>query len=201
MTDWKKVGAIAGILGGLLFVIFTFIDMLIYPGGYSFIDNYFSQLGLTVINGQPAFFNYILFILACSSAAVCSIPFWYAIKMVFSDSRMVKTIGWIGSILGFAAAPCLSLLAIFAGDVYPAEHGWATILFFILYSLAIIIYSVGMLINPEYNSLLSLVGFAVATICLLHIFFIGGALMQKIAVYSMVLWSGFQGNYLIKNTT
>lgn len=201
MVDWKRVGAICGILGGILFVIFTFIDMLIYPGGYSFIDNYFSQLGLTVINGQPAFPNYVLFVAACTSAAVCSIPFWIAIKMEFSDNQKVNIIGWIGTILGFIAAPFLSSLALFAGDIFPAQHGWSTILFFIFYSLAIVVYSIGMLFNSEYNSLLSVVGFAVAAICLIHIFLLGTALMQKTAVYALVLWSGFQGYYLLKYTT
>ena len=174
--------------------------MLIYPGGYSFLENYFSQLGLMEINGQPAFPNYVLFVLACSSAAVCSIPFWIAIKTEFSDNRMVSIIGWIGTSLGFIAAPFLSALALFAGDVFPAQHGWSTILFFIFYSLAIVVYSIGMLFNPDYNSLLSLVGFIVAAICLFHIFVLGTVLMQKIAVYSLVLWSGFQGYYLVKYT-
>ncbi|MFW9976897.1 MAG: hypothetical protein ACFFEJ_02250, partial [Candidatus Thorarchaeota archaeon] len=68
----------------------------------------------------------------------------------------------------------------------------------ILYASAIIIYSIGMLVNREYNSLFSLVGFAVAAICFLHIFLIHTALMQKVAVYSLVLWSGFQGYYLMQ---
>lgn len=201
MVDWKRTGAVCGILGGILFVIFTFIDMLIYPGGYSFLENYFSELGLTVINGTPAFSNYVLFVMACTSPAVCSIPFWWAIKMEFSDTRLVTNIGWIGTILGFIAAPFLSALALFAGDVFPFQHGMATLLFFVFYSLAIVVYSVGMLYNSEYNSILSIVGFAVAAICLLHIFAFHTALMQKIAVYSLVLWSGFQGYYLFKYTT
>ncbi|MFW9919774.1 MAG: hypothetical protein ACFFED_09260 [Candidatus Thorarchaeota archaeon] len=198
MVDWKRIGAISGILGGILFVIFTFIDMLIYPGGYSFLDNYFSELGLTVINGTPALLNYVLFSLACTSAAICSLPFWLAIRREFNESQILKYLGWIGTIMGLLAAPFLSALALFAGDVFPLQHGLSTMIFFILYASAIIIYSIGMLVNREYNSLFSLVGFAVAAICFLHIFLIHTALMQKVAVYSLVLWSGFQGYYLMQ---
>jgi len=34
---WKRIGALCGILSGLFFVIITFVDMLIYPGGYNFL--------------------------------------------------------------------------------------------------------------------------------------------------------------------
>lgn len=198
MIDWKRIGAICGILGGLLFVILTFADMLIYPGGYSFVDNYFSELGATVINGQPALLNYILFILACSSAAICSIPFWLAIRTEFTETSTLKFLGYIGTILGVLAAPFLSALALFAGDIFPLQHGLSTLIFFILYASAIIIYSIGMLVNKDYSSVLSIVGFVAAAMCFLLIFFIPTALMQKIAVYSLVLWSAFQGYYLLR---
>jgi hypothetical protein len=61
-----------------------------------------------------------------------------------------------------------------------------------------VIYSIAMLLNKNYNKLYSLVGFIVAAICLVHIFFIGTALMQKLAVYALVLWSAFQGYALLK---
>lgn len=198
LVNWKRTGAISGIVGGILFVIISFLDMLIYPGGYSFVDNSFSELGLTVINGVPTFVNYILFSLACTSAAVCSIPFWLAIRTEFSEPTMVRYIGLIGTIIGIAAAPFLSALSLLAADVFLYPHGFSTILFFLLYASAIIIYSIGMLVNKEYNSFLAIVGFIVAAICFLYIMVIGGALMQKIAVYSLIVWSGFQGYYMLK---
>ena len=102
--SWKKIGAYCGILGGILFVIITFVIMLIYPGGYSFLENSFSSLGLTETNGQPTMLNYILFSTACTSAAVCSVPFWLAIRTVFEESGRLKMLGWLGLILGFIAA-------------------------------------------------------------------------------------------------
>ncbi|MHA1638341.1 MAG: hypothetical protein ACTSUO_01070 [Candidatus Thorarchaeota archaeon] len=198
MMDWKRIGAISGILGGILFVIITIIDMLIYPGGYSFVDNSFSQLGLTVINGVPTFLNYVLFALACTATAVCTIPFWLAIRTEFSEPSKVKHIGLIGTIAGITAAPFLSALGIFAADIFPYPHGFSTILFFILYASAIIIYSIGILVNKEYNSLLAIVGFFAAAMAFLYILVIGGALMQKITVYSFIAWSGFQGYYMLK---
>jgi hypothetical membrane protein len=196
--SWKWYGALCGILGGVLFVIFSFAGMLVYPGGYSFLTNYFSEIGLTQVGGQSNPAGYALFVAACTSAAVCIILFSLSIRTVFTKPTSVKYLALIGTILAIAAAPFLSALAILAGDIFPYQHGFSTILFFLLYASAIVIYSIAMLLNKNYNYLYSLVGFIVAAICLVHIFFIGTALMQKLAVYALVLWSAFQGYALLK---
>jgi hypothetical membrane protein len=196
--SWKWYGALCGILGGVLFVIFSFAGMLVYPGGYSFLTNYFSEIGLTQVGGQPNPAGYALFVAACTSAAVCIIPFSLSIRTVFTKPTSAKYLALIGTVLGIAAAPFLSALAILAGDIFPYQHGFSTILFFLLYATAIVIYSIAMLLNKNYNYLYSLIGFIVAAICLVYIFFIGTALMQKLAVYALVLWSAFQGYALLK---
>lgn len=198
MYSWKRIGALCGILGGIQFVIITFLIMLIYPGGYSFLSNYFSELGLTVTNGQPSMADYYLFSIACTSAALCIVLFMVSVRTVFVETRLLKYLSWMGTILGIVAAPFLSSLALFAGDVFPYQHGWSTILFFILFSMSIVVYSVAMLLNKSYNRIYSLVGFIVAAICLVYIFWIGSAGMQKIAVYALVLWSAFQGYRLLQ---
>ena len=109
----------------------------------------------------------------------------------------MKVIGWLGTILGIAAGPCLAGVGIFAGDLYGLQHGWSTLLFFVLFSLAIGTYSVGILLNNEYQNVYALVGIIVAIICLTHIFLIHGAAMQKVAVYSLILYSVFQGHKLL----
>lgn len=196
--SWKWFGAICGILGGILFVIFSFAGMLVYPGGYSFLTNYFSEIGLTQVGGQPNGAGYALFVAACTSAAVCSIPFWLSIRTVFTKPTSVRYMGLVGAILGIVAAPFLSGLSILAGDIFPYQHGLSTMLFFLLYASAIVLYSIAILLNKQYFRNYSLAGFVVAAICFVHIFFIGTALMQKLAVYGLVLWSAFQGYALLK---
>jgi len=197
---WKKIGAYAGILGGVLFVIITFINMAIYPGGYNFLLNYFSDLGRTVTNGVPSPADWFLFSLACTAAAVCSVPFWAAIRALFTKPPYLKYLAWLGTILGVAAAPFLSGLAILAGDVFPTQHGLSTDIFFLLYSTAIVIYSIAIFLNKDYGYLYGFIGVIVAIICYGYILipFLGTALVQKIAVYALILWSAFQGIRLLK---
>ncbi|MHA2423806.1 MAG: DUF998 domain-containing protein [Candidatus Thorarchaeota archaeon] len=198
MMNWKRMGAWCGILAGVSFVILTFILMGIYPGGYDFFTNYFSQLGLSEINGIDTPFNWFLFAVATSLSGMLSIPFWISIRTVFMASTSLRAISGIGTAIGIVAGPCLAGVGIFAGDLFGPQHGWSTILFFILFAIAIAVYSVGIVLNPDYENIYALVGFIVCAICLGHIFIGGGALGQKIAVYSIVLYSMFQGYKLLK---
>jgi len=204
--SWKRIGAYLGILGGIIFVVVTFIAMLTYPGGYSFLEYSFSALGLTVINSIPSMLNYYLFVTACTGAAVCLVPFLFAMRTFFTDNTGQKVLSWLGTLLGLGAAPNLSALAIFAGNVFPDIHGNTTRLFFILIMFGILCYSIAILMKSEYENIYALIGFIVVVVCVLHIVGMFGvmtdlfatALWQKIAVYLLVLWSVFQGYKLLK---
>jgi len=204
--SWKRISAYLGILGGVIFIVVTFIAMLTYPGGYSFLENSFSSLGLTVINSTPSMLNYFLFVTACTGAAVCLIPFLFAMRTEFTETTTLKGLSWLGTILGLAAAPNLSALSLFAGNLFPDEHGLTTRLFFILIMLGILCYSVAIVMKKDYGNIYAVIGFVVVIICVLHIMgmfgvmseFFGTAAWQKLAVYSLVLWSAFQGYRLLK---
>jgi len=198
--QWKKVGALCGILAGVHFVLITFVIMAIYPGGYNFLLNYFSELGLTVTAGVPTPADYILFSIACTLAAVFSVPFWLTLRLFFTEPPRLNYLSWLGTILGLAAAPFLSALALFAGNVFPSQHGWSTLLFFLLFSSAIIVYSIAIFLHKSYGYPFALIGVVVAIICYGHVLIpgMGTALIQKIAVYGLILWSAFQGIRLLQ---
>ena len=206
MMSWKRISAYLGIISGTIFVVVTFIAMLTFPGGYSFLEYSFSSLGLTIINSTPSMLNYYLFVTACTGAAICYVPLFVAMWTRFTETTLLKVLAGVGVIFGLASAPNLSALAIFAGNVYPAEHGLTTLLFFILITIGILIYSIAFFLNSEYSQLYGLIGLIVVVICLLHIgaffgimgYIFGTALWQKVSVYALVLWSAFQGYYLLK---
>jgi hypothetical membrane protein len=171
--------------------------MLFFPEGYSFLDIPFSALGLSVIRGYETPLMWLGFATATTAAGALSIPFWLSIRTVFTETKLLKWLSWIGTLLGVAAGPCLAGVGIFAGDLYPAQHGWSTLIFFFLFAIAIGVYSVAILLNSQYENVYSLVGFVVMALSLLYIFVLGGAAMQKVAVYSLVLYSVFQGYKLL----
>jgi len=196
--NWKRIGSWCGILAGVQFVIITFAIMIPYPEGYSFLENSFSSLGLSVTRGVPTPWNWFFFATATTVAGALSIPFWLTIRTAFTNTTPQKALSWIGTIIGVIAGPCLAGVGIFAGDVFPYQHGWSTLLFFILFAIAIAFYSFAIILNKEYGYLYALVGFIACIILFLHIYVIGGAAMQKLTVYSIILYSVFQGHRLLK---
>ncbi|NHJ12406.1 MAG: hypothetical protein EAX95_01965 [Candidatus Thorarchaeota archaeon] len=196
--NWKRIGAWCGIVAGIQFVIITIALMIPYPEGYSFLENSFSSLGLSVTRGVPTPLNWFFFATATTLAGVLSIPFWVTIRTVFTDTMPQKALGSIGTIIGVVAGPCLAGVGIFAGDVFPFQHGWSTLLFFTLFAIAIGFYSVVIILNKEYGYPYALFGFLACTILFLHIFVISGAAMQKLTVYTIILYSVIQGYKLLK---
>lgn len=196
--DLRRIGSWCGVITGVSFVLITFGIMLIYPGGYSFLDDPFSALGLSVTNGVDTPLNWFLFAFATTLSGLTSIPFWIRMRLEFLHDMRGKVMSSLGTIIGSVAGVCLCGVGIFAGDVYPLEHGLSTILFFILFAISVAIYSITILVNSEYENIHAVAGIIACLLCLLHIFFIHGAAMQKIAVYGIILFAVFQGYTLLK---
>ncbi len=204
--SWKRIGAYLGILCGAIWVVLTTIAMFTFPGGYLFFEYPISALGLTVINSTPSMLNYFLFVTACTGAAICLVPFTFTIRTLFTETMVLKVLSGLGTVFCLISAPFLSALAIFAADVYPFLHGWSTIYFFIFIMLGILFYSVASVLTSEYKTIYGLIGFVIVIICILHIvgmfgiasMYFASPIWQKTAIYGLVLWSVFQGYYLLK---
>ena len=204
--SWKRIGAYLGIIGTLQFVIITAIIMAIYPPpGYYFLLNTFSELGRTITNFVPTPHHHLLFSIACTVVAICFVPFFLAMRTLFTETTRLLILSWLGTILGIASGLFLSALAILAMDVFPNEHNLATQLFVLLISSAVIVYSIAILLNSDYENLYALIGIIIAVLCYIYLAGIipgvpgiSGAAMQKIVVYGLAVWSAFQGYYLLK---
>ena len=196
LKNGKYLGCFLGIIGCLQFIIITIIAMLFYPGGYSFWDNFFSHLGFTksANNGQPNTISFMLFITTMTITAIFSIPFWLSIRTIFTETKKLRYTSWIGTIIGLTSCPFVILIALTPGDIMRAQHILVTMLFFLLFALAIIVYSIAILFNKEYENLYAYVGFAMAILLLLYMsIFLLNAAVQKITVYVLFSWVIIQG--------
>jgi hypothetical membrane protein len=190
-----------GVIGIVQFIILTIIAMIVYPGGYSFSRYFFSTLGCvnSVTNHLPSMAPRILFIIACTITAVMNIPFSLALRTNLKDSRAEKFFAWLGTILSIASSPFLSLLAIFPADLKINLHLQVTRIFFMLFGLAVIIYTIAFFINKKYNKIIASYGILVAIMAIAYInIFMFNPIFQKITVYMMILWVVVQGVYLLK---
>jgi len=196
LKNWKYLGCFFGIIGCIQFIILTVIAMLLYPGGYSFWDNFISHLGFTksANNGQPNTISLILFLITMTLIAVFWIPFWLSIRTIFTKSKNSRYLSWLGTIFGLVASPVLILVAFSPADIVYQTHILATMLFFLLFASAMIIYSIVMLLDKEYENFYGYIGFVMAILLLLYMsIFLLNAAFQKITVYVLFSWVIIQG--------
>ncbi len=205
--NWKMIGALAGVIGPIIFCIVTAVAMFIRPDPYFFWEHSFSSTGLLVSGGTPSPMNYILFNVACITVAICTVPFWFAIRTLFSETTFVRTTSLLGTILGLAAAPFLCGVSIISADPLTSNLHWLmTTSFFLLLSTTILIYSLAIAVDNDYHWTYAIPGLIISGICYAYavgllvpgLEFLATNAIQKVAVYGLVLWSEFQAVKLIR---
>ena len=95
--NWKQNAFIFVIIGSALYVILTFIGMILYPGGnavdnnqpgYSFFYNFFSDLGRSKsFSGQDNTISMVLYIIATGLFGLSIIPFSIAFRDFFIETN------------------------------------------------------------------------------------------------------------------
>jgi len=202
LKTWRRKACFLALLGGIGFIVTTLIAMFFYPGGYSFFGDYFSDLGTFYVGGVPNPVSRILFIIACIWAGLSLILFWIALRTLFKQDKKTKITSSIGSILGLISSPFLILLSIFGYDYYTSEHFYTTMFYFLFFALAVLVYTLAILINKEYphRKVSGIVSTIFSIILIFYVFSFFkiysfgnfGALVQKLIVYGLVLWTTFQ---------
>lgn len=196
LKSWKRLACLIAVIGTLQMIALTLIAMILYPDGYSFSYHYFSHLGLThTPNGSDNTVCQILFIIALVGAAISLIPFWVVMTTIFTDLEGVKYLSYFGSILGLLSSPFLIGVAIFPGDTHGALHSISARNFFLLFAVAILVYSIAIFFNKDYQNISAIVGIIFSIIIVLFIFRFFSAInpiMQKTIIYCFCLWGAFQ---------
>ncbi len=194
LKDWRRLGCILAVMSAIQFILFTFIAMIFYPGGYSMMDNFLSHLGQTEANGESNSISYFFWTIATIVAGLGLIPFWLVIRSLFTNTRG-KWLSNIGTGFGAVSSPFLMGVGIFSISTHKDAHGIVTPIFFLLFAAAIAIYSGAILLNKEYPDMYAYVG---VVFSILIILFVGGVfssidiLMQKIIVFGFIIWVLFQ---------
>ena len=204
LKSWKKLSCLTSVLGGLFFIIITIISMVFYPGGYSFFYDYFSTLGASksLNTHEPNPVSSVLFTIACVVVGISLIPFWIVVTTLFKDKSITKYLSYIGSIIGFISSPSLIGVGIFPTDTASLEHLISSRFFFLSFATAIMIYSIAIILNDDYQKMYAFIGFGFSIFIVLFVFRVFALinpLAQKIIVYGFVAWAFLQIEKIWKN--
>jgi len=157
---WKKTSFILVMRGTIAFVVLTVIAMFVYPGGsmtepntrgYSFFENFFSELGFFVTkSGAANYFAAPLFFIALTLAGSGMVLFFLAFPQFFQASQSQKTLSTIGTILGVISGFCFVGVAFTPADLLMDAHVQFVLWAFRLFPAAVFFYAIAIFRNPNY---------------------------------------------------
>ena len=196
-------------VGCIQFVLLTFIAMLFYPGGthdnpaatgYSFFNNFFSDLGLTVSpSGETSTVSFFLFRLSLSLAGLAIILFFLTSPALFKNTPG-RIPSLLGSIVGVFSGFSYIGIAFTPADLHLEWHGNFVLLAFSSFLLVVILYTIAIFLNKDYPNRYAYVYlvFAVLLAAYLWLLFEGPndirvqATGQKVIVYAEIIYMFIQ---------
>ena len=174
------------------FLLLTFLASLFYPGGYDYVGYYFSDLGaVKARNGEPNSISSTLFFMALTMVALALVPFWLIFRSIFMGSRVGRVLSTLGSVSGLTSSPFIIGVALFPIDTQLDAHILATLIFFSLFVLSTILYSITIILNQNHSNYFGFVGIALFVVSLgifldplaPHV-----AFLQTIVIYGYFVW-------------
>ena len=142
-------------------------------------------------NGEPNSISSALFSIAVVTVAITLIPFWLIIRSMFTKSRLQKILSILGSALGLTAFPFLIGVAISPMDTQLETHILMTLVFFSLFVLASLLYSIAIMLNhdhPNYSGILGLGLSAVSMVILVDPLAEYVPFLQTVILYGYFAW-------------
>lgn len=144
----------------VIFVVLTAVAMLLYPGGtktdhstpgYSFFQNFFSDLGLTKAwSGESNGISSALFIVALSLAGAMLALFFVAFAQFFNQSFRGKLLSRLGSVAGVISGICFVGIAATPANLHGWAHGTFVDWSFRMFLLAVVLYTAVILVEHQY---------------------------------------------------
>jgi len=187
-----RLACLVAVFGVVQFLLLTFLAAFFYPGGYDYFGYYFSDLGAVIArNGEPNPISAILFSVALTIVAIALIPFWLILRSIFKESRLGGVLSTLGSMLGLTSSPFIIGVALFPIDTQLDTHILATLIFFSLFVLSTIFYSIAIILNKNHSNYFGLVGIVLFVVSLAifvdplapHV-----AFLQTIVTYGYFIW-------------
>lgn len=217
----KQWALFAPVIGSSLFFILTVIAMFTFTGGtafnhenpgYSFFNNFFSDLGMTTsYTGDTNILSSTLFLLATIFCGGLMLPYFATIPSLFKKNKLDFFLMLIGSLLGFVAAFGYIGIGFTPWDTTLELHLFFVYLAFPTTLPVVICYVITFLRNKSVPKILSVVYISMGVILsvYLYLLFFGpnssteiGRIIQvvgqKIIVYAEIITFWIQGFFTSK---
>jgi len=149
------ISSLAAPLGIVIFCAFVAFSWALYPGGFSPLDNWISDLGNTNLNPEGA----MIFNTGCMIAGVPLIAFYLGLYRWYGLETWRNLMVGGAQVAGIASAIALIMVGYFP-EIFTAQHYlWATV-FFVSTFLALLLANAALLMHLRYSKWTALIGLA-----------------------------------------
>ena len=202
-----SVSSITGLMAVIVFTVFTFTSLLLYPTPYNPLFAWLSNLGNIYLNPSGAIF----FNLGCILSGIIMIPFFAGLYEWKPIKKLSKILLILGMLLGIYASVSLIMVGVFP-ETHLQQHLLAAAGVFSSLFIIIILLSVALFNHPKFIRLIAYYGIIPIIIDIIFQFISKGNnllanFQQTIpvpgfewaAVFASIAWVGFLAiNMLIK---
>ncbi len=148
-----SVSSITGLMAVILFTVFTFTSLALYPTPYNPLYAWLSNLGNIYLNPSGAIF----FNLGCILSGIIMIPFFAGLYVWKPIKKLSKILLILGMLLGIYASVSLIMVGVFP-ETHLQQHLLAAAGVFGSLFIIIILLSVALFNHPKFIRLIAYYG-------------------------------------------
>ena len=156
--------------------------MFLYPGGtstdkdtqgYSFFENFFSDLGMfNTYNGDPNLLSFLLFSFSLILVGIALIVFFIIMSDFFSNTKLEKIVSKISSVIGILTGISCIGIASTPWDLFYNLHMIFVWCFSVSFLLVVLFLSVAIFKNKNYSNLYAYIFIIYIIILLIYFVFL-----------------------------
>ena len=181
----RTISSISGVVVIVLYCIFTFSSLALYPAAYTPVKNWLSDLGNSTNNPKGA----ILYNVGCILTGIALFPFFIGLYEWYADEKRRKTAVVATQVIGCASAFSLIMIGVFSENYGWLHDLWSEV-FFVLNLLVLVILGAALFTHPRIIKAIAIYGFVVAVINLMFLFLPNTPLLEWFTVFTALGYVG-----------
>ena len=180
-----SISSIAGVLVIVLYCVFTFTSLALYPTAYSPVTNWLSDLGNSSFNPKGSIFYNV----GCVLTGVALFPFFIGLHKWHTDEKWRRFSLIATQVIGSLAAFSLIMIGVFSED-YGWVHSFWSSVFFVLNLIVLVLAGASLFTHPSYIRPVAYYGFIVAVINLAFVLFFVTPIFEWFTVFTALGYVG-----------
>ena len=169
----------------IIYCVFTFTSLLLYPTTYSPVINWLSDLGNSSFNPKGS----ILYNAGCVLTGVALFPFFIGLYKWYTDENWRRYSLIATQVIGSLAAFSLIMIGVFSEDYGWVHVFWSSV-FFVLNLIVLVSIGASLFTHPSYIRPIAYYGFIVAAINLAFVLFFDKPILEWFTVFTALGYVG-----------